>query len=244
MPVPWRALHNPGFAKAPHVSGQSPYPADMYAGSRKILIVEDEDLLASLLSETLVTHGFIVKTASNALEARQSVRDFDPDAVLLDITLGEGPTGVDLAYALHQKHPDVAIIFLTKHPTPKAAGLTKADLPPNCGFLRKDLVRDTDYLLACIDAVMTDRADGVRHDREAIALVGGLDAKHLEILRLIALGYTNEQIGKLKSASQTTVERWCAEVFRGLAIDTKGTVNPRVEAARRYIAVAGIPDRP
>ena len=216
----------------------------MYAGTRRILIVEDEDLLASLLCDTLVTHGFVVETASNVVEARQAVRDFDPDAVLLDITLGEGPTGVDLAYALHQQHPDVAIIFLTKHPTPKAAGLSKSDLPPNCGFLRKDLVRDTDYLLACINAVMTDRADGVRHDREATGLVSGLDAKHLEVLRLIALGYTNEQIGKVTGASQTSVERWCAEVFRGLDIDTKGPVNPRVEAARRYIAVAGIPDRP
>ena len=216
----------------------------MYAEARKILIVEDEDLLASLLSETLVTHGFVVETAASVVDARQAVRDFDPDAVLLDITLGEGPTGVDLAYALHQQHPDVAIIFLTKHPTPKAAGLSKGDLPPNCGFLRKDLVRDTDYLLACIDAVMTDSADGVRHDREATTLVSELDAKHLEVLRLIALGYTNEQMGKLTGASQTTVERWCAEVFRALGIDTKGIVNPRVEAARRYIAVAGIPDRP
>lgn len=216
----------------------------MYASSRKILIVEDEDLLASLLRDTLVTHGFVVETAATVVAARQSVRDFDPDAVLLDITLGEGPTGVDLAYVLHQQHPDVAIIFLTKHPTPKAAGLTKADLPPNCGFLRKDLVRDTGYLLACIDAVMTDTADAVRHDREAMTRIAGLDAKHFEVLRLIAIGYTNEQIGKLKGASQTTVERWCAEVFRGLDIDTKGGLNPRVEAARCYIAVAGIPDRP
>lgn len=215
----------------------------MFAAGRKILIVEDEDLLASLLSETLVTHGFVVETASNVVKAREAVREFDPDAVLLDISLGEGPSGVDLAYALHTQHPEIAIIFLTKHPTPKAAGLSKGDLPPNCGFLRKDLVRDTDYLLACIDAVMTDSPDGVRHDREATALVAELDAKHLEVLRLIALGYTNEQIGKVKGASQTTVERWCAEVFRALGIDTKGIVNPRVEAARRYIAVAGIPDR-
>ena len=37
----------------------------------------------------------------------------------------------------------------------------------------------------------------------------------------------------MKTASQTTVERWCAEVFRALDIDTKGIINPRVEAARR-----------
>jgi DNA-binding NarL/FixJ family response regulator len=220
------------------------YPADMFPQGRRILIVEDEDLLASLLSETLIAHGFDVETAPGVAEARKAVQDFDPDAVLLDISLGEGPSGVDLAYALHQQHPEIAIIFLTKHPTAKAAGLSSADLPPDCGFLRKDLVRDTGYLLACIDAVMTNRATDVRHDREAIELVEGLDAKQLEILRLIAIGYTNDQIGKLKGASQTSVERWCQDVFRALGIDTKGPVNPRVEAARRYIAAAGIPDRP
>lgn len=216
----------------------------MFPEGRRILIVEDEDLLASLLSETLVSHGFEVETAANVIGAREAIRDFDPDAVLLDISLGEGPSGVDLAYALHHKSPEIAIIFLTKHPTAQAAGLSGADLPPGCGFLRKDLVRDTGYLLACINAVMTDRSEEVRHDLEATALVAGLDAKHLEILRLIAIGYTNDQIGKMKNASQTTVERWCAEVFRALDIDTKGNVNPRVEATRRYIAVAGIPERP
>lgn len=216
----------------------------MFPEGRRILIVEDEDLLASLLSETLVSHGFNVAAASNVIGAREAIRDFDPDAVLLDISLGEGPSGVDLAYALHRQSPEIAIIFLTKHPTAKAAGFSSADLPPGCGFLRKDLVRDAGYLLSCINAVMTNQSEQVRHDREATALVAGLDAKHLEILRLIAIGYTNDQIGKMKNASQTTAERWCAEVFRALDIDTKGSVNPRVEATRRYIAVAGIPERP
>jgi DNA-binding NarL/FixJ family response regulator len=220
------------------------YSSGMFPQGRRILIVEDEDLLASLLAETLVAHGFEVATASGVVEARQAVRTFDPDAVLLDISLGEGPSGVDLGYALHQQNPEIAIIFLTKHPTAKAAGLSNADLPPGCGFLRKDLVRDTGYLLTCINAVMTDQSEDVRHDREAMALVAGLDAKHLDILRLIAIGYTNDQIAKMKNASQTTVERWCAEVFRALDIETKGMVNPRVEATRRYIAVSGIPDRP
>ena len=223
---------------------RTPYPSLMFPQGRRILIVEDEDLLASLLSKTLVTHGFVVEAVSGVVEARQAVRDFDPDAVLLDISLGEGPSGVDLANALHQQHPEIAIIFLTKHATPKAAGLANSDLPPECGFLRKDLVRDADYLIACIDAVMTNMAEDVRHDREATALVSGLDAKHFEVLRLIAIGYTNDQISRLTGASQTTVERWCQEVFRGLDIDTRGGVNPRVEATRRYIAVAGIPERP
>jgi DNA-binding NarL/FixJ family response regulator len=90
---------------------------------------------------------------------------------------------------------------------------------------------------------MTRTRDDADDGREITGSVERLDAKHLEVLRLIAIGYTNEQIGKLKGVSQTTVERWCADVFRSLGIDTKGIVNPRVEATRFYIAVAGIPQR-
>jgi DNA-binding NarL/FixJ family response regulator len=91
---------------------------------------------------------------------------------------------------------------------------------------------------------MSDQSGEASFEREAATLIGGLDARHVEVLRLVAMGYTNDQIGRLKDASQTTVERWCQEVFRALGIDTNGAVNPRVEAARRYIAAAGIPDRP
>jgi DNA-binding NarL/FixJ family response regulator len=84
----------------------------------------------------------------------------------------------------------------------------------------------------------------VRLGTEVTAVIADLDARHLDVLRLIAVGYTNEQIGKLNGVSQTTVERWCTDIFRSLGINTRGTVNPRVEATRRYISVAGIPDRP
>lgn len=199
--------------------------------------------MASLLADLLVGHGFQVETASDVLQARAAVRSFDPDGVLLDISLGDGPSGLDLAHVLSKQRPDIAIIILTKHPDPRTAALFDADLPGGCGFLRKDRVRDTDYLLASIEAVMTDRPDNVRHDMDAEKPLAGLSAKHIEVLRLMATGYTNEYIAKLKGASQSTVERWTVEIFKGLGIDTKSQINPRVEAIRQFIAAAGIPDR-
>lgn len=45
----------------------SRYPSRMFPVGRRILIVEDEDLLASLLSETLASNGFQVETASSVV---------------------------------------------------------------------------------------------------------------------------------------------------------------------------------
>jgi DNA-binding NarL/FixJ family response regulator len=210
---------------------------------RRLLLVEDEPLMASLLAQVLTAAGFVVAVAADVLDARASIRAFDPDAVLLDIHLGDGPSGLDLAHVLHEQRPDIAIIVLTKYPDPRVAGVPQGDLPPNCGFLRKDMVKDTEYLLGAINAVLSDRPTDARHDLQEVKPLAQLSAKQLDVLRLIAMGYTNEYIAQLKGTSRSTIERWTVEIFKALGIDTRSKVNPRVEAARQFIAAAGVPDR-
>jgi DNA-binding response OmpR family regulator len=77
---------------------------------RRVLVVEDETLMSSLLADVLTTAGFEAEVAANVLQARQSVKEFDPDVALLDISLGEGPSGLDLAHVLHAQRPDIALI--------------------------------------------------------------------------------------------------------------------------------------
>jgi DNA-binding NarL/FixJ family response regulator len=211
--------------------------------TRRLLVVEDEPLMASLLASALTSAGFAVETASDVLAAREAVRNFDPDAVLLDISLGDGPSGLDLAHVLNRQRPDIALIVLTKFPDPRTAGVETTLLPPNCGFLRKDRVRDTEYLLESIEAALNDRTSEIRQDSDGTHPLAPLSVKHLEVLRLMATGYTNDYIAKLKDASQSTVERWNIEIFRALDINTKGNINPRVEAVRMFVAAAGVPDR-
>lgn len=211
--------------------------------TRRLLVVEDEPLMASLLASALSNAGFEVDTANDVLQARESIRNFDPDAVLLDISLGDGPSGLDLAHVLNKQRPDIALIVLTKYPDPRTAGVETTLMPPNCGFLRKDRVKDTDYLLQSIEAALNDRTSEVRQDHDTSHPLAALSVKHLEVLRLMATGYTNEYIAKLKGASQSTVERWNIEIFRTLDINTKGNINPRVEAVRLFVTAAGVPDR-
>ena len=61
-----------------------------------MLVVEDDDLLATLLKDVLQKSGFEVEIASNAADAIQLVENFDPDGALLDIHLGAGPSGLSL----------------------------------------------------------------------------------------------------------------------------------------------------
>lgn len=144
----------------------------MPGAGRKLLVVEDEPLMASLLAQSLSSANFRVETAPDAAKARKVIDRFDPDILLLDISLGDGPSGIHLAHAIHETRPDIAILILTKHPDAKSATAEGLDLPPNVGFLRKHLVNDMEYLLSAIDKVLTDRHAEVRQDQPATSLIG------------------------------------------------------------------------
>lgn len=216
----------------------------MPLSGRRVLVVEDEALMSSLLADVLTSAGFEVDIASNVLDARESVKAFDPDVALLDISLGSGPSGLDLATVLHASRPDIALVFLTRHPDRRTAGLEGAGVPPGAGFLRKDMVTDTAYLFEAIESVLAERPDSVRHDLAPDRPLVALTAKQVDVLHMAAQGLTNAAIAHERGVSERSVEMVMHSVFTALAIPIHGDVNPRVEAIRRYIEAAGVPHRP
>ena len=215
----------------------------MPGGGRKLLVVEDEPLMASLLAESLNAANFKVETAPDAAKARKVIDRFDPDILLLDISLGDGPSGVHLAHAVHETRPDIAILILTKHPDAKSATADGLELPPNIGFLRKHLVNDMSYLLNAIEKVLTDRHSEVRQDQPVTSPIAQLGSQAIKVLALVAQGYNNTEIALRMDLSVKSVERWIENIYRELNIDSKGAINPRVEAARQYYLIAGISQR-
>ena len=215
----------------------------MPGAGRKLLVVEDEPLMASLLAESLMAANFKVETASDAAKARKVIDRFDPDILLLDISLGDGPSGVHLAHVVHETRPDIAILILTKHPDAKSATTDGLELPPNVGFLRKHLVNDVSYLLNAIEKVLTDRHSEVRQDEPVTSPIALLGSQAIRVLALVAQGYNNTEIALRIDLSIKSVERWIETIYRELGIDSKGTINPRVEAARQYYLIAGISQR-
>ena len=65
------------------------------------------DLIANLLE----SEGFLVQTAGSAVEAKRVAKLFDPDLALLDIELGDGPNGLDLAESLLALYPGLSVFF-------------------------------------------------------------------------------------------------------------------------------------
>lgn len=81
----------------------------------RILIVEDEPLIAEDLRAHLEDLGYEVAAhCDNALDAMAEISMQKPDLLLLDINLGDGPDGVQLAEKVKAKH-SMPFIFVTSH---------------------------------------------------------------------------------------------------------------------------------
>jgi|SRR5688572_14037189 len=79
----------------------------------KILVVEDESIVAKDIQNTLTRLGYDVPaTASNAVSAFQKLEELRPDLVFLDIKLKGDIDGIQIAEKI-KSHYDIPVIFLT-----------------------------------------------------------------------------------------------------------------------------------
>jgi DNA-binding NarL/FixJ family response regulator len=210
------------------------------AWERRLLLVEDEPLLSSLMVEVLRGAGFAVAQAASAVEARTLIDDFDPDAALVDVHLGPGPSGLHLAHVLARTHPHVGVLLLSRFADLSAAGLDGFALPAGSVFVPKDRIVDKDVLLGAVDAVLAGRSNPAAGDQE-LGPLEALSRTQLSVLRLAASGLSNSAIAARRGTSERSVEQHLQAVYAALGIEPGGDVNLRVEAVRRYIEVAGLP---
>lgn len=211
---------------------------------RRILVVDDEPMVTALLASVLSSAGFATATASDAVEMNRHIDAFDPDAVLLDISLGDGPSGLDLGHALSVRRPDISILYLSRYQDPRLAGGGRERVPEGSGYLHKDRIEDVEYLIDSIEAVLRGHPETVARDFTGDQALAALSPKLGDVLRLLALGYTNEYIARTKAVALGTVERWNNEIFETLGIAKDADTNRRVEAVRRYVAAVGLPPKP
>lgn len=116
---------------------------------KKILIVEDEFIIADVLSNILTNAGYeVCSIADSVSEALGMISTFKPEFVLLDIYLKGKLTGIDLAQRLGQMN--IPFIYISANSNQKVLEYAKMTNP--YGFVIKPF-RDRDVLTALDIAV-------------------------------------------------------------------------------------------
>ncbi|MBD9469612.1 response regulator transcription factor [Pseudoxanthomonas sp. PXM01] len=184
----------------------------------RVLVVDDHPVLRSGVAALLEdrTDVVLVGEASNGQEAITAFRTLRPDVVLMDLQM-PGTNGLDAILAIRAEHPGARIIVLTTyHGDSQAVRALKAGA---MGYLLKSGLR-TELVDAILNVhrgqrhVHRDVADEIaRHIGEET-----LSEREVAILRLVANGKANKQIGADLDLSEATVKGHLKNIFAKLNV--------------------------
>lgn len=202
---------------------------------RKVLVVDDEPIIRNLIAERLDQSGFQAFSAADALSAKRVVLREDPDALVVDLDLGDGPSGTELITALNAINPALGFVLLTNY-TPTASELKSAR---HIEYLNKRDVSDIEIIVGALNRVLRDGEKQVLPDITQTRL-GKLTQGQLEVLRLLSRGLTNQQIAQERGVGLRAIEQTIHRIYNTLGVGTTGGNSSRVTAARIYASEMGL----
>jgi DNA-binding NarL/FixJ family response regulator len=209
--------------------------------TQKLMVVEDNQFMRALISELLEKQGFEVQAVDTTSAAVKLAASFDPDAAILDVELGTGPNGFDLARILRESNPEIGLLFLTNIPEPKTIGVDNRSIPKDAAYLVKESVGNIELLLKAIKASLRGRVGAeLRQDREVHSL-SNLSRSQLDLLHMAALGLSNTEIAQRRGTTVRAVENLFKRAIDAAGIEVGPGEHGRVLAVRKYIETVVLP---
>jgi DNA-binding NarL/FixJ family response regulator len=224
----------------------------------RILLADDHALVRHGLRMVLEEQPDLEVTAEagDGIEAVRAGVEEDVDLAILDIAMPR-MTGLHAARELQRRRPDLRVLMLSMHDNERY--LREALKAGACGYVVK-AVADRDLVEACSAALRGESflypgatsgpvRGGMQHAEGDVRRGWGddpthddpthddpahddpLTARELEVLKLIAEGYSGRQIAQTLVISEKTVERHRANILEKL--DVRGRVELTRYAIRR-----------
>jgi DNA-binding NarL/FixJ family response regulator len=212
------------------------------------MLVDDHALVRSAVRQALAAPDIeVVAEAASAGEALALAPQVHPDVMLLDINL-PGADGLSLLRELVPRLPQTKIVMLTVSEDRRdllqavrsgAAGYLTKDLGPAAlqravrGIQTGDLAMSRGMAADAIRELAAAIRPGARpHPTHAASELTSLSVRELEVLRQLAAGLTDREIGERLGISPRTVETHVGSVLQKLG------VRNRAQAAERYRSIA------
>jgi DNA-binding NarL/FixJ family response regulator len=218
-------------------------------GKIKVLIVDDypvvrEGLRAMLMADQNIE---VVGESGDGAEAVKMVAEKKPNVVLMDIRM-PNMDGVEAIRRIKDKRPATAVIVFTMYDN--GAYVIDAVRAGASGYLLKDTSRElllhtiravnsgatlikTDLLSEAISSLVPPQKV---HQPTAVSSIEGVEPltpREREVLKLVAAGYTNREVGKKLSITEDTVKKHMQNILAKL--HTSSRIRAAIEATRAGI---------
>jgi two-component system response regulator NreC len=194
----------------------------------RVILVDDHAVVRSGLRRVLEAGSDIevVGEASNVRDAVFEVRAQKPDVIVMDVVM-PGTSGIEGTPLVLHEAPDAKVLVLSMQDDPRY--VREAFAQGASGYVLKEAA-DTEvveavrqvaggqqYLHPALGARLLE-SEARQRDEEAS---DPLSEREREVLRLLALGHTNQEIAKLLYISVRTAESHRAHIMQKLRLGTR-----------------------
>ena len=208
----------------------------------RVLVVDDHAVVRSGLKLLLGQQEDIevVGEAGTAAEAIREARHLLPDVVLLDVVLPD-ESGLSALPAIREASSETRVLVLSMQDDPNY--VREAFGVGAMGYVVKEAA-DTEVVTAVrevaqggryVDPSLGARLASAEAEAKARAEEDPLSEREREVLRLLALGHTNQEIAKLLFISVRTAETHRAHIMQKLRLSTRAELV-------RYASASGLLD--
>ena len=176
----------------------------------RIILADDHAIFRQGLTQLLEPeHGFkLMAQVSNGREAWELIEALQPDVAILDITMDE-LTGIEVARKATNAGCRTRVLLLTMHSDPSLA--LEAQEAGAAGYVLKDntfeeLVAAVRIVVAGGTFMTASIQDRLRDIQSQGYTTIHLSNREREVIKLIALGHSSKEIGRLLGISHRTVD--------------------------------------
>lgn len=193
----------------------------------RVLIVEDEPLIAEDIASALKTNDFNVSAIVYSKEdALEKLKTDPPDLVLLDINLNGGEEGIEVAKVINE-HYFLPFVFLTSYSDKQTLQHAKSTEP--AGYVVKPFSEAGLY--ATLEIALYNHTQKNKHRFPGISLdyinktlPTAVSEREFAVTELIYAGKTNNQIAEELFVSINTVKAHIKNIYLKLDTDSRSTL--------------------
>lgn len=202
-----------------------------------VLVVDDDKFVRTALENALSNFGFDISgSVSSAKEAIAINSSTSIDVALLDLDLGVGPTGFDLAHALRKVTPQMGIVFLTSFQDPRFASISGISAPKGSRYLVKSEIENISQVVSTIlETKHRPFIQNINHMNKFEKLTD----LQIEVWKEVAEGLSSSEIAVRRNISEKAVEAILARIYTILGIKKEKANNPRILLANSFKKFSG-----
>ena len=219
--------------------------------SERVLVVVDDAFEMSTLVAALRLHEIdVIGEAKSKSVGLNLLRRLQPDVILLDLNIA-GISAVKVAVNMRKVNQNIGIVILNSCSDLRLLGDSNDEVPAGTKILIKKSIVDFTVLCTAINEskvsaiekhkVVWINGNTSLQEQGVMALMAHLTNTQAEVLRLVADGMTNAQIGRTRYVSEKSVEQVISRVAQELHVQPDANMNMRVQLVGEYYRWLGAP---